>query len=98
MANLIERAAELTAAIENMSPELKAFIKQCAEKAEAAQAQPARKLTLKVSEKGAVSLYGMGRFPVTLYGTQWERLLNEADTIKAFLATNASLLATKPTA
>lgn len=64
----------------------------------AAQAQPARKLTLKVSEKGAVSLYGMGRFPVTLYGTQWERLLNEADAIRAFLATNASLLATKPTA
>lgn len=64
----------------------------------AAQAQPARKLTLKVSEKGAVSLYGMGRFPVTLYGTQWERLLNEADTIKAFLVANASLLATKPTA
>lgn len=63
-----------------------------------AQTASQRKLTLKVSEKGAVSLYGMGRFPVTLYGTQWERLLNDADTIKAFLAAHASLLATKPTA
>lgn len=58
-------------------------------------ASPPKRLTLKVSEKGAVSLYGMGRFPVTLYGTQWERLLNEADTIRAFLVANASLLATK---
>lgn len=57
-----------------------------------------RKLTLKVSEKGAVSLYGTGRFPVTLYGTQWERLLNEADAIRAFLTANADKLATKATA
>lgn len=54
-----------------------------------------RKLTLKVSEKGAVSLYGMGRFPVTLYGEQWTKLLDHADTIRAFLTTNASLLSTK---
>ena len=55
-----------------------------------------RKLTLKVSEKGAVSLYGLGRFPVTLYGGQWERLLNEVEHIRAFLATNAALLSVKP--
>ena len=60
-----------------------------------AQAAKPRTLSLKVSEKGAVSLYGMGRFPVTLYGTQWERLLNEADTIKAFLKANAALLSVK---
>lgn len=54
-----------------------------------------RKLTLKVSDKGAVSLYGLGRFPVTLYGTQWDRLLNEVEHIKAFLETNRGLLATK---
>jgi len=53
------------------------------------------KLTLKVSEKGAVSLYGMGRFPVTLYGQQWERLLGHADEIKAFLKANAKKLAVK---
>lgn len=54
-----------------------------------------RKLTLKVSEKGAVSMYGMGRFPVTLYGTQWERLLDHADEVRAFLKANGALLATK---
>lgn len=54
-----------------------------------------RKLTLKVSEKGAVSLYGMGRFPVTLYGTQWERLLDHVTEVRTFLATNASLLSVK---
>lgn len=59
------------------------------------QAAPPRKLSLKVSAKGAVSLYGMGRFPVTLYGTQWERLLDAADEIKAFLVANAALLSTK---
>ncbi len=60
-----------------------------------AKADKPRTLSLKVSEKGAVSLYGMGRFPVTLYGSQWERLLNEADTIRAFLKTNAALLSVK---
>ena len=59
------------------------------------QAQGQRKLSLKVSEKGAVSCYGLGRFPVTLYGGQWERLLNEAEQIKAFLVTNAALLSVK---
>jgi len=44
-----------------------------------------RALSLKVSQKGAVSLYGMGRFPVTLYKEQWERVLEMADEIRAFL-------------
>lgn len=63
--------------------------------AQLALANKPRTLSLKVSEKGAVSLYGMGRFPVTLYGSQWERLLNEADAIRAFLVTNAALLSVK---
>lgn len=54
-----------------------------------------RKLSLKVSEKGAVSLYGMGRFPVTLYGSQWEKLIAHAPAIKAFLEANADKLSTK---
>lgn len=53
------------------------------------------KLTLKVSEKGAVSVYGMGRFPVTLYGEQWERLLDHKDEILAFLKANKSALKVK---
>lgn len=64
---------------------------------EAAAAQPARKLTLKVSEKGALSLYGMGRFPVTLYRGQWERLLAAKPDIEAFIKANERLLAEKPT-
>jgi len=62
------------------------------------QAQPVRKLSMKVSEKGAISLYGLGRFPVTLYATQMERLLDAADDIRAFMKANAKLLAAKPVA
>ena len=52
-------------------------------------------VSLKVSEKGAVSLYGLGRFPVTLYKEQWERLLGQADQIRQFIADNESKLKTK---
>jgi len=52
-------------------------------------------ITLKVSEKGAVSLYGMGRFPVTLYKEQWLRLLANAAEIETFIRENGSLLKTK---
>jgi hypothetical protein len=52
-------------------------------------------LTLKVSEKGAISVYGLGRFPITLYRGQMERLLGHSDVIRTFIASNASLLATK---
>lgn len=62
----------------------------------ALQAGSERKLTLKVSEKGAVALYGLGRFPVTLYKGQWERLLGEVTQIKAFIVANESLLSVKP--
>jgi hypothetical protein len=50
---------------------------------------------LKVSEKGGVSVYGMGRFPVTLYKEQWLRLLHMADDIRAFIAANEAHLKTK---
>jgi hypothetical protein len=49
-------------------------------------------LRLKVSEKGALSVYGLGRFPVTLYKEQWRRLLDYVDEIKAFLKENDHLL------
>ena len=44
-----------------------------------------RGITLKVSEKGGLSVYGLGRFPVTLYKEQWTKLLEMADEIRAFL-------------
>lgn len=55
----------------------------------------AAKPRLKVSEKGAVSIYGMGRFPVTLYKEQWLRLLDMADEIRDFIKANDSQLKRK---
>lgn len=52
-------------------------------------------LSFKVSEKGAVSVYGMGRFPVTLYYEQWNRLLGAAEDIRAFLEENKARLKLK---
>ena len=53
------------------------------------------KLAMKVSEKGALSVYGMGRFPVTLYKEQWLKLLEMSDEIRAFIEANADALKTK---
>ena len=55
----------------------------------------ARGVSLKVSEKGGVSVYGLGRFPVTLYKEQWTRLLDMSDDIRAFIKDNESSLKTK---
>jgi hypothetical protein len=54
-----------------------------------------QKVTLKVSPKGAVSAYGLGRFPVTLYKQQWESLLGMTDEIRKFLSDNESSLSVK---
>lgn len=54
-----------------------------------------RKLTMKVSDKGALSVYGLGRFPVTLYRGQWERLMATSDEIGAFITANADRLTVK---
>ncbi len=51
--------------------------------------------SIKVSEKGAVSVYGLGRFPVTLYQEQWQKLLGMADEIKAFINENKDRLKAK---
>ena len=52
-------------------------------------------VSFKVSEKGAVSVYGMGRFPVTLYVEQWETLLGRADDLRAFIDANRGQLKKK---
>lgn len=54
-----------------------------------------RGVSLKVSEKGGVSVYGLGRFPVTLYKEQWAKLLDMADDIRAFIRDNESKLKAK---
>jgi hypothetical protein len=52
-------------------------------------------IRMKVSEKGAVSIYGMGRFPVTLYKEQWLKLLDMSTEIRAFIAANEAQLKKK---
>jgi hypothetical protein len=54
-----------------------------------------RGITLKVGEKGGVSVYGLGRFPVTLYKEQWTKLLDMADEIRAFIKENDARLKAK---
>ena len=54
-----------------------------------------RSVSLKVSEKGGVSIYGLGRFPVTLYKEQWTKLLEMSDDIRAFMKENDAKLKTK---
>ncbi len=50
--------------------------------------RPRGQTSLKVSEKGALSVYGLGRFPVTLYREQWDKLLNMSDEIRQFIKDN----------
>ncbi len=62
---------------------------------EALKGRSAKGMTLKVSEKGGVSVYGLGRFPVTLYKEQWQKLLEMADDIRAFITEHETELKTK---
>jgi len=80
-----------------MAEDLQAEIERLkAENAALKSTKPARgTLSMKVSEKGALSIYGMGRFPVTLYKEQWLKLLGIADEIKEFIDANDSRLKTK---
>ena len=61
----------------------------------ALKAQSTRGVSIKVSEKGGVSVYGLGRFPVTLYKEQWAKLLDIAGDIRAFLKEHDVELKTK---
>ena len=62
---------------------------------EALKKRSAKGLSMKVSEKGAVSVYGLGRFPTTLYKEQWLRLLDMAEDIRSFIQENATQLKSK---
>jgi hypothetical protein len=57
--------------------------------------RPRGQMSLKVSEKGALSVYGLGRFPVTLYREQWEKLLGMGDEIRTFIGQHDSELKKK---
>lgn len=75
--------------------DLKAEIERLRAENEALK-KPARgQISLKVSEKGGLSVYGLGRFPVTLYREQWEKLLGMADEVRTFIRENDSALKKK---
>ena len=65
--------------------------------AKLARAMKPKTNTIKVSPKGGVSVYGLGKFPVTLYASQWEKLFNLQEDVKDFIVYNIASLAVKET-
>ena len=78
-----------------MSDDMKAELERLRKENEALKKGASQGVRMKVSEKGALSVYGMGRFPVTLYKEQWLKLLGMADDIRAFIAANETQLKAK---
>jgi hypothetical protein len=75
--------------------DMKAELERLKAENERLKNRSARGVSLKVSEKGGVSVYGLGRFPVTLYKEQWTRLLDMADDIRTFIRENEGKLKAK---
>ena len=75
--------------------DLKAELEKLRSENEALKKASSKGLSMKVSEKGALSVYGLGRFPVTLYKEQWIRLLDLSDDIRTFIQNNEEQLKAK---
>jgi len=75
--------------------ELKKELEKLRAENEALKKRTSKGLSIRVSEKGAVSVYGLGRFPTTLYKEQWLRLLDMAEDIRSFIQENATQLKSK---
>jgi len=75
--------------------EMKAELERLRSENSALKKGAATGITMKVSEKGGLSVYGMGRFPITLYKEQWLKLMDMSDAMRAFISANDSLLKTK---
>ena len=75
--------------------DLKAELEPLKAENEALKNRSSKAISIKVSEKGGVSVYGLGRFPVTLYKEQWIRLLDMSNDIRSFIAENQSKLKPK---
>jgi hypothetical protein len=78
-----------------MSDDLKAELERLRAENAALKKVGAKGVSMKVSEKGGLSIYGLGRFPVTLYKEQWTKLLDMSDDIRAFLRDHDAELKTK---
>jgi hypothetical protein len=75
--------------------ELRAKVERLERENAALKSGSGRAISMKVSEKGGLSVYGLGRFPVTLYKEQWTRLLDMSDDIRTFIAANEGKLKTR---
>jgi hypothetical protein len=75
--------------------DMKAELERLRAENQALKKTSSKGLSLKVSEKGALSVYGMGRFPVTLYKEQWLKLLDMSEDIRAFIQANDGQLKAK---
>ena len=75
--------------------DLKAELERLRAENEKLKQRGTRAMSLKVSDKGGVSVYGLGRFPVTLYQEQWTKLLDMADEIRGFIKDNDAKLKSK---
>ena len=78
-----------------MTEDMKSELERLRAENEALKKTSSKGLSMKVSEKGALSVYGLGRFPVTLYKEQWIKLLGIAEEIKSFISENDSRLKAK---
>jgi hypothetical protein len=75
--------------------ELKAELERLRKENASLKRGAAKGVSMKVSEKGGLSVYGMGRFPVTLYKEQWLKLLDLSEEIRAFIAAHEAELKSK---
>jgi hypothetical protein len=78
-----------------MADDIQAELERLRAENAALKARTSKGVSLRVSEKGAVSVYGLGRFPVTLYKEQWAKLLEMEDEIRAFIREHAGELKAK---
>ena len=78
--------------------DLKAELERLKQENDRLKKRVSRGVTIKISEKGGVSVYGLGRFPVTLYKEQWLRLLDMADEVRSFIKENEGQLKSKEVA
>jgi hypothetical protein len=94
---MITSRAQISPGVEHMAePSKEELMARIAELESQVGGRKRGTVEFRVGEKGGVSVYGLGRFPVTLYYEQWIRLLDAADSLRAFLEENKSKLKLKP--